>query len=176
MGISNGLYTFRMRFNGYEAAMKKKGLKAEAFFDCNTMECVQDLLGALMKRKKPPTALFTANGLTTRFALHGMSTLGISVPDDMAIIGFDEPELSAVLRPPLTVVRQPVQELGRVAAELLFERLNNGKTQSPRKNIMLPVDLILRESCGCEPSPATRHKRRHSDSSIAWCNQPLIQG
>ena len=154
LGISDELYTFRMRFNGYETAMKKKGLKPEAFFDCRTMELVHDLLRNLIKRKKPPTALFTANGLTTRFALRGMAMLGVSVPHDMAIIGFDEPELSEVLRSPLTVVRQPVQELGRVAAELLFERLNNGKAQPPRRNIVLPVDLIVRESCGCGPHRA----------------------
>jgi LacI family transcriptional regulator len=52
------------------------------------------------------------------------------------------------------VVRQPVQELGRLAAELLFERLNNGGSQLPRRNIVLPVDLIVRESCGCGPNPA----------------------
>ena len=57
--------------------------------------------------------------------------------------------------PALSVVRQPAQEMGRVAVNLLFERIRSGEVQKAGKRIVLPVEVILRRSCGCEHRSAS---------------------
>ncbi len=64
------------------------------------------------------------------------------------MIGFDDFELAHVLRPRFTLVRQPAAELGRRAAEMLFDRLEGRGCPKPRR-LVLPTELVLRESCGC---------------------------
>jgi hypothetical protein len=70
-------------------------------------------------------------------------------------VGFDDFELAAILNPTLTVVRQPSQELGSAAATLLFNRLN-GPAEIPAvgERVVLPVELVVRRSCGCGASAA----------------------
>lgn len=149
IGLSRRLFTMKTRLAGYELAMRRAGLQHEAHFDCKPQEIVTQLLSDLWKRKDRPTALFTANGLTTRYCLQGLAALGIEIPKEMALIGFDDFELSEVMRPPLTVVRQPVTELGRKAAELLFDRMRKVPGAETQRRIVLPLELVLRGSCGC---------------------------
>jgi LacI family transcriptional regulator len=80
--------------------------------------------------------------------------LGVRIPADAALAGFDDFELADLTSPPLTVVRQPVEEMGRAAAEQLFERLERGETSEAGKRIVLPVELVLRRSCGCKNKTA----------------------
>jgi len=101
----------------------------------------------------PPTALFAANILTTLGALRAIEDLGLRIPEDVAVIGFDDFELAHVLRPRFTLVRQPAAELGRSAAQMLFDRLDSGDHAEPRR-LVLPTELVVRESCGC-PAPPT---------------------
>lgn len=149
LALGRQLFTMKTRHQGYEAAMRKAGLEAQAYFDCRTQEIVTDLLRSLWSQRDRPSALCTSNGLTTRYALQALKDLGLAVPRDMAIIGFDDVELAELMRPPLTVVRQPVVELGRMAAALLFQRLLATGTPEPQKKVILPVELVLRRSCGC---------------------------
>jgi LacI family transcriptional regulator len=100
----------------------------------------------------PPTALFAANILTTLGALRAIEDLGLRIPEDVAVIGFDDFELAHVLRPRFTLVRQPAAELGRRAAQMLFDRLDSGGPPEPRR-LVLPTELVVRESCGCPPPP-----------------------
>jgi LacI family transcriptional regulator len=80
--------------------------------------------------------------------------LGVRIPADAALAGFDDIELADLTSPPLTVVRQLVEEMGRVAAEQLFERLERGETTETGKRIVLPVEMVLRRSCGCRNKTA----------------------
>jgi LacI family transcriptional regulator len=73
------------------------------------------------------------------------------VPEDVALIGFDDFELAEILHPTLTVVRQPADEVGRVAAGLLFDRLKRDEFPKEGSRVVLPVELVLRRSCGCCP-------------------------
>ncbi len=149
IGLARNLYTMKLRLEGYQAAMREHTLKADAHFDCNTQETMTAVLRQLMTKKAPPTAIFAANGLTTRFALESLAHLGVRVPDHVALIGFDDFQLADILQPALTVVRQPTQELGRTAAEMLFRRLAAKEPKQSPHSVMLPVELILRRSCGC---------------------------
>lgn len=164
IGLSKRLFTMRTRLAGYEMAMQKAGLRPEAHFDCRPQETVTKLLSRLWKRRDRPTALFTANGLTTRYCLQGLAVLGIEIPKEMALIGFDDFELSEVMRPPLTAVRQPVTELGKRAAELLFARIRRAPGAETQHRVVLPLELVLRGSCGCSEhagiSEASRLKAR----------------
>ena len=101
----------------------------------------------------PPTALLAANILTTLGALRAIEDLGLRIPEDVAVIGFDDFELAHVLRPRFTLVRQPAAELGRRAAEMLFDRLDGEGRPEPRR-LVLPTELVIRESCGCPPELA----------------------
>ena len=149
IALGKNLFTMKTRYLGYEAAMRKAGLKPEAHFDCKTQEIVTGLIRSLWSRRDRPTALFTSNGLTTRYTLQALADLGLNIPGDMAIVGFDDVELAELMRPALTIVRQPVMELGRTAAELLFRRLEGTSTPEQQHKVVLPVELVLRSSCGC---------------------------
>ena len=149
IGLAKELYTMGTRHRGYERAMHSAKLKPESYFDCRHQENVTALLGMLLKRAKPPTALLTSNGLTTRYALQALAEHGVKLPSQMALIGFDDLELSDLLQPRLTVLRQPVSELGHSSATLLFRRLLNAKRRESREHVVLPVELVVRASCGC---------------------------
>lgn len=145
------LSTLIDRHAGYVEAMRLAGHPPEAYFDCSSQPVATAWIRALIDRPDPPTAILTSNGLTTRFILHGLAELGVTIPDQMSLIGFDEIEMADLLKPRLTVLRQPVAALGEAAADLLFGRLNEDETHRPSHRLILPVELVIRESCGCHP-------------------------
>jgi LacI family transcriptional regulator len=100
----------------------------------------------LLMREDRPTALFMMDGTMVTGALQTMMRMGLRCPEDIAVASFDDFVWAAVLRPHLTVVDQPTYEIGRQAARLLFERLQN-RERSPQE-IRLPTRLIVRESSG----------------------------
>lgn len=150
MGLNRNLFTINARFMGYRRAMQDAGLEEDAFFGCDsqsdTLQALKDKLGSA----HPPTAIFTSNTLATRYVLWGLMTLGVKIPAEVALAGFDDFEMAEFNSPPLTVVRQPAQEMGRVAANLLFDRITRGELPQTGNKIVLPVELILRRSCGCK--------------------------
>ena len=78
--------------------------------------------------------------------MHALARRGIRVPQDVAVTGFDDVPIARHLHPPLTTIRQPMQELGSTAFEVLYSMLSTGKADA---DVVLPVQLIVRESCGC---------------------------
>jgi LacI family transcriptional regulator len=142
------LYTMRMREQGYRDAMTAAGLKADVQTVTDSIETSFSMLRTLLAARKPPTALFCANNLITRHVLHGLRTLQVRLPESVALVGFDDWETADLLQPGITVVRQPLESLGRIAAEVLFARLGEDKREGPPKSIVLPVELVVRGSCG----------------------------
>jgi len=104
----------------------------------------------LMDLPKPPRAVFVANNLMTLGALQAIHERGMDIPNDVAVVGFDDMPWAISLRPPLTAVAQPIEEIGRVAAELLLERLKT--PAQPVRRIVLSTRLIVRSSCGGHPA------------------------
>jgi LacI family transcriptional regulator len=149
VGLSKRLYTMGLRYRGYRSALANAELKAEPYVDCSSPETVAPTLAKLLDRPHPPTAIFCLNNLTMRYTLLALNELGVSIPGGVAIVGFDDFELAEILSPTLTVVRQPSSELGRVAANVLFENLPKEPTAEGGKEIVLPVELVIRRSCGC---------------------------
>ena len=126
------------------------GTRVCPIFDCNSEEIAEQIIKAKMAQDTPPTAVITSNTLVTRYVLGAISRLGLRIPNDLAFAGFDDFDLAEFTSPPLTVVRQPAQEMGRVAANLLFDRIARGETPHTGNRIVLPVEIVLRRSCGCK--------------------------
>lgn len=149
LGFNKNLYTIRARFEGYRRAMLEAGLELEETFDCSSEEVTAEIVAGHLRVSNPPTAFFTSNNLTTRYTLQALIGSGVHIPEEVALVGFDDFELAEILHPTLTVVRQPASELGRVAANLLFERIKRDEFPEEGRRVVLPVELVLRRSCGC---------------------------
>jgi LacI family transcriptional regulator/LacI family repressor for deo operon, udp, cdd, tsx, nupC, and nupG len=92
-----------------------------------------------------PSALFVANNQMTIGALNAIHEGGWIIPDDVAVIGFDDLSWAVSLNPPLTTVAQPTFEIGIRAAELFLARI--AEPSRPPRTIVLDTQLIVRESC-----------------------------
>ena len=101
------------------------------------------------ERKLHPEGLASANDEMALGAIDALRLRGVRVPDDVRVTGFDNLEEAMYASPPLTTVRQPLDEQGRKAAEMLLALLD-GQTVPAR--VTLPTELVLRQSCGCFPS------------------------
>jgi LacI family transcriptional regulator len=100
--------------------------------------------GSYTPRSSPP-AVFCANDLLALGLMRGLMKQGISIPRDIALVGYDDVEFSSMLSIPLTSIQQPKYELGRTAAELFLDEVNNPTTHQ-HKHIVYQPKLIVRES------------------------------
>ena len=152
LGLSRELYTMRNRERGYRKGMQFAGLVPQTVELTENMEDTRAAIRQLLSGKTRPTALFCANNLLTRHVLHSLQTMNIHPPEAVALVSFDDFDTADLLRPGITTVRQPVEALGRTAAEMLFERLMAGSSaaERPAKKIVLPVDFVIRGSCGAK--------------------------
>jgi LacI family transcriptional regulator len=148
LGLAGTVWTKNERLEGYLAAMKTAKLEPDVYavgeMQAEMLQTVRALLGS----KSPPTAFFCTNNLVMRNMLHALTVLNAKIPEQIAIVGFDDFEMADVLKPPVTVVRQPTDVLGRIAAELLFSKLSDTARTDRAKHIVLPVELVIRKSCG----------------------------
>jgi len=107
----------------------------------------------LLRSPDPPRAIFACSHLRAVGVLQAVSELGLLVPEDVALIGFDEVPWAALLSPPLTVVYQPIADMAAQATELLLKRIEawweGTKDADIVEQILHRPKLIIRESCGC---------------------------
>ena len=96
-----------------------------------TSDTAYGLVKELMQRDPRPTAVFVSNYEMTIGAIGCLNELGIRIPEELSVIGFDHLDLSSVVKPPLAVVAQPRDEIGRKAAELLYARMSGDTTSFP---------------------------------------------
>jgi LacI family transcriptional regulator len=148
------LFTIQERIRGYRAATKQAGLRCILEASIHDYDSAFRCIERLFQSKHPPDGLFTLKNSTTIFVFEVLQKLGIRMPDPIALLGFDDFELASTVRPSISVVRQPVQDLGRVAAELLFEQLfksepREGAGRQTIRTLTLETELICRRSCGC---------------------------
>jgi LacI family transcriptional regulator len=99
---------------------------------------------ALMDIHDPPTAIFASNDVMAMGAMDAVRSRRLRVPDDISIVGFDDIPQAASVRPELTTVRQPLEQMGRVATQMLLDLLKNAEKEISR--IELPTELIVRGS------------------------------
>jgi LacI family transcriptional regulator len=149
------LFTIQERIRGYRAAVESAGLSSTLNTSVKDYRSAEYAIESMLSGPNPPDALFTLKNSTTIYAFEVLQKLNVPIPKSIALLGFDDFELAATVRPSISVVQQPVEEIGRVAAELLFDRmLGNGnarivaKSKRPHQT-MLETRLIHRSSCGC---------------------------
>lgn len=107
----------------------------------------------LLASREPFTALFAFNDISAMGAIRALRESGRHVPDDVSVIGFDDIQSAAFQNPSLTTVRQPLQAMGRAAAEILLKRINRPGCELHDQHIVEP-ELVIRETTG--PAPAGR--------------------
>lgn len=144
------------RLRGYKHALEEAGIEYDEalvwqgasdidFGDAETMEMGRRGARELLNSSNPPTALFTINDMTAFGAYAAARDLGIHVPDDLSIVGFDDIALTEIVDPPLTTVQQPIKEIAGYAVERLLARLQ-GDCAEPIGHTALPPKLIVRSS------------------------------
>jgi LacI family transcriptional regulator len=138
------------RWIGFSAALAARGLPAVIPASCDFREPAGYLTGlTLLDRAlgERPRAIVAANDEIAVGAMRAALELGLRVPEDVAISGWDDIPLAALVSPSLTTIAQPLRQLGATAAVLLAERID-GDRSAPRE-VLLPTHLVIRRSCGC---------------------------
>ncbi len=146
-----GIAPTEERLMGYTEALEKHGIAIDPTLIVTTRPRIDGgERGALqlLAGEDRPTALFMMDGTMIVGALQTITNLGLRCPEDIALACFDDFTWASVMRPHLTVVDQPTYEIGRQAAHLLFDRLQN-RERAPQE-IRLKTHLIVRESCGAQ--------------------------
>jgi LacI family transcriptional regulator len=92
-----------------------------------------------------PTAIFAANDIMAMGAMYALQEAGLKIPEDMAMVGYDDRDFAAWTRPPLTTVRMPSYEMGQASARLLLHQISGEELDDATQ---IPGTLIVRESCG----------------------------
>lgn len=100
----------------------------------------------LLNAKPQPTAIFALTDIVAIGVLHAVSAMGLAVPDDLSVMGFDNIDHAAYSIPELTTVAQPIEEMGTCAAEILLQHMGKDEETSPVQSITLSTNLIIRKS------------------------------
>jgi DNA-binding LacI/PurR family transcriptional regulator len=98
----------------------------------------------LLALPQPPTAIFALNDRMAMGAIRSLHAAGLRVPEDVAVIGFDDIPTAADFSPALTTVRQPGKEVGQMAAQMLFSLIAGDPITQPE--VVLPAEVIIRQS------------------------------
>ncbi|MFI8287849.1 LacI family DNA-binding transcriptional regulator [Streptomyces sp. NPDC085614] len=135
---------------GALAAIEEAGLPPQALQEIPAerldVAAGRDAGSRLLGLSNRPTAVFCANDLLALGVLQTMYSVGINVPDDMAIVGYDDIEFAAAATVPLTSVRQPAQKMGAIAAKLLLEETGDQGDAHEHQHIVLQPELVVRKS------------------------------
>jgi LacI family transcriptional regulator len=141
------IFTAQERLAGYRNALQAHGIALDESLIEVSRSTVQHAIEAtirLFSRRDRPTALFTVDSLMTQGALLALRSLGIAIPRDVSLVGFDDFDLATFTDPQITVVEQPIAEIGPLAARMLLDRLE-GKKDPPR-HVRFSTRLLIRGS------------------------------
>ena len=144
------------RLNGYKAALQEAGIEPDpaliwegasngTFGDADAIEMGRQGAHELFTKVEPPTALFAINDMYALGAYAGARDLGLSIPDDVSIVGMDDIMLTEIAQPPLTTIRQPIQQIAEMATKRLIGRIQDTHTD-PQEHTVLTPRLIVRGS------------------------------
>ncbi len=136
------------RLQGYRLELDSHGIAYNASlvreYAWHTWEGGKSAMKRLLKMKNPPTAVFAGNFMGAVGALGALKAAGLKVPEDFSLIGLHDSPLAEVLDPPLTVVKMPLHDMGRRAADILISILEDKPCQIPQ--VLPPERLIIRKS------------------------------
>lgn len=146
IGGPHGLLTVTERREGFSRAMREAGISVLPEYvaiGSFAPELARAATLKFLELPQPPTAIFASSDYLAIGAVMGLREAGVSVPDEISLIGFDDMPFGALLTPPLTAIRQPVEQLGRQGFLTLLALLND---EAPALLTRLPVELIRRQS------------------------------
>ena len=148
--VKPDLYTMRERLRGYNDAMSEARLQPVQEVIASRSEAAA-VLRRQIRRAKGTLAIFAGNNLSARYVCEAVYVERLSIPDEVAILSFDDFDLADTLKPPMSVVQQPLDDMGRMAATILFAEMNGTAAEDGHGagQRMLSPRLVLRESCGC---------------------------
>lgn len=140
--------SFQERKEGYKKALEDNGINIDEKLikeaDPRSSEHAKEITLKLLGSNDPPSALFVTNNLMGLGALQAIKELGLQIPEDISLIVFDEMPWATITTPTITTVKQPAYEMGRRAAELCFQRIED--PDRDHVEIMMNAELIVRES------------------------------
>jgi len=140
-------YSGQDRLTGFKRGLQEKNLpileERIAFGDFTEKGAYLQTKTLLSRTKFD--GMFVASDMMSFGAIRAIQEAGLCVPDDIAVVSFDDIPAAARHHPPLTTVRQPIHQMGSIAAQTLIDQLDNNDTATPRR-IILPTELVLRET------------------------------
>jgi LacI family transcriptional regulator len=146
-----GINPSARRVTGYKQAMEAARLAIEPELVMNGdfhPETGWEAGRAMLSQPNPPTAIFACNDLMAMGVLRAAAELGLRIPDDLAVVGYDDIEFASYTNPPLTTIKQPKDEMGLATLRFLLGRIKD--KQSAPQRALLPVSLVIRGSCGAK--------------------------
>ncbi len=144
------LLTIKERLIGYEECMREAKLpRLKTTTRLISQTDAKPALKELFESRTPPDALFSVNNASTIWVIEALREMKIQIGRDVALVGFDDVDFYSLITPPITAIRQPASELGHMSARLLLQRIKGEFTASSVRTV-LPVTLVVRESCGCK--------------------------
>ena len=168
VGGNQDASTNHQRFAGFRQAMEDAGIPVPD--DHVNHGDYTRLSGSIIAKRllqlpEPPTALVCADDLIALGCMEGLHAAGLQVPDDVALVGFDDIPSASLHGIGLTTVRQPTVEMGERAVKLMLDRLEH-QDRAPVVD-MLPAELIIRTSCGTPRGASVRQRQRAKHSGAA---------
>lgn len=145
--LTRNVYSDRLR--GYKAALKEGGLSFNEnmlFVDNLSEEAGMETAKKIVKQKPMPDGIFITNDFVAASFIKTLKGLGVSVPDDMAVVGFNNDAISHLIEPDLTTINYPGREVGEAAAHALLNQLKEMNKSPKAKTIIINSDLIVRAS------------------------------
>jgi LacI family transcriptional regulator len=143
--------TARDRVRGFREALEGAGItyRPELVAESSAIDvqAAHDATLALLDLPEPPTALFAVNNIAVVGVAEAARERGLGIPEDLALVCFDDIEHASRFYPFLTVMAQPAETFGTIATQLLLDRLS-GRISERRRIVVLPADFVVRESCG----------------------------
>src|SRR5579862_3657643 len=148
---SDDVSTARDRRRGYEVALAAAGIPLDPALVVRARVDPaggREGMARLLAFEPRPTAVFTVNNLVALGAIEAVRAEGLEVPDDIALVCFDDIEYASRLYPFLTVMMQPAETFGTLGARLLLERIGDSADPARRRTVVLPAEFVVRRSCG----------------------------
>jgi LacI family transcriptional regulator len=155
-GAGSATYGRVQRYEGYKRALRACGQKLdrELVVEGNfRYESGREAMRRLLELRRRPDAVFSANDMMAVGAMSAIRDAGARVPDDVALVGFDDVPITSLMQPALTTMAMPLRQFGEAAARLLEEQLELGGEHSPVR-MEFSAELVVRESSP-RPNPAT---------------------
>ena len=151
--------TITARVAGYKEALVERGIMPDPSWvhrwDLEDRDCIRKL----MQHSRAEAFVCENDRVAERF-MHNLAVLGVRVPEDVAIVGFDDIDMTSHLPTPLTTMRQPLRAMGEIAVKVMTDRITRPEL-APRETL-LSCELIVRESCGAHGARSTAPERSES--------------